>query len=114
METPTINKKKGKTKSVGVTPCHSACLKGANTYFQLPGSLTTIIAAIVNPLKKSKEINLEFISLNYNFFYNPSPLMSSASEGRLFVGFMASQSIGIFKTSGTRKSSFETPRPSFS
>ena len=27
-ETPTINKKKGNTKSVGVTPCHSACLSG--------------------------------------------------------------------------------------
>jgi len=29
METPTINKKKGKTRSVGVQPCHSACLRGA-------------------------------------------------------------------------------------
>ncbi len=29
METPTINKKKGKIRSVGVQPCHSACLKGA-------------------------------------------------------------------------------------
>ena len=29
MAMPTMNKKKGKTKSVGVQPCHSACLKGA-------------------------------------------------------------------------------------
>jgi hypothetical protein len=31
METPTINKKKGNTKSVGVTPCQSACLNGGKT-----------------------------------------------------------------------------------
>ena len=29
IETPTINRKKGKTKSVGVAPFHSACLSGA-------------------------------------------------------------------------------------
>ena len=29
METPTRNKKKGKTRSVGVQPCHLACSKGA-------------------------------------------------------------------------------------
>ena len=28
IETPTINKKNGNTKSVGVTPCQSACLNG--------------------------------------------------------------------------------------
>src|SRR5690606_479238 len=27
---PTANKKKGKTKSVGVQPCQGACCKGAN------------------------------------------------------------------------------------
>jgi hypothetical protein len=58
IEIPTINKKKGKTKSVGVTPCQSACLRGGKTYDQLPGSFTTIIAAIVTPLKKSREISL--------------------------------------------------------
>ena len=58
IETPTINKKKGKTKSVGVAPFHCACLKGSNMYVQLPGSLTTIIAAMVRPLKKSSEISL--------------------------------------------------------
>ena len=57
METPTINKKKGKTKSVGVAPCHEACLSGPKKCVQLPGSLTTIMAAMVNPLKKSSEIN---------------------------------------------------------
>ena len=31
METPTINKKKGKTKSVGVQPFHLECNKGAYT-----------------------------------------------------------------------------------
>jgi hypothetical protein len=58
METPTIKRKKGKTKSVGVAPCHSACSKGAYTCDQLPGSLTIIMPAIVIPLKKSNEINL--------------------------------------------------------
>jgi hypothetical protein len=29
METPIINKKKGNIRSVGVQPCHSACLRGA-------------------------------------------------------------------------------------
>ena len=29
MLTPTINKKKGKTRSVGVQPCHLACRNGA-------------------------------------------------------------------------------------
>ena len=58
MDTPTINKKNGKTKSVGVAPCHSACSKGAYTCDQLPGSLTIIIPAIVNPLKKSNDNNL--------------------------------------------------------
>ena len=29
METPTMNKKKGKIKSVGVQPCQAACSKGA-------------------------------------------------------------------------------------
>ena len=31
METPTIKRNKGKTRSVGVAPCHSACLSGAYT-----------------------------------------------------------------------------------
>ena len=31
MDTPTINKKKGKTKSVGVQPSHGAWRKGGKT-----------------------------------------------------------------------------------
>jgi hypothetical protein len=31
IDIPTINKKKGNIKSVGVNPCHSACKKGAYT-----------------------------------------------------------------------------------
>ena len=61
IETPATNKKKGKTKSASVAPFHAARRKGANTCSQLPGSFTTIIRAIVKPLKKSKEINLGFI-----------------------------------------------------
>ena len=30
-DTPTINTKKGKMRSVGVQPCHSACSNGAYT-----------------------------------------------------------------------------------
>ena len=62
IETPTMNKKNGKTRSVGVAPCHSAWRSGENTCDQLPGSLTTIIAAIVRPLKKSRDNSLCFIS----------------------------------------------------
>ena len=50
---PIIKRKKGKTKSVGVAPCHSACNKGAYTCDHVPGVLTKIIKAIVMPLKAS-------------------------------------------------------------
>ena len=50
---PIMNKKKGKTKSVGVQPCQSACNNGAYTCAQEPGVLTKIIKAIVIPLKAS-------------------------------------------------------------
>ena len=54
METPTIKRKKGKTKSVGVAPCHSACSKGAYTCDQLPGSLTIIIPTYKKEPEKKK------------------------------------------------------------
>jgi hypothetical protein len=53
-----MNRKNGNTRSVGVQPCHSACLRGGYTYFQLPGVLTIIINAIVIPLKISSETSL--------------------------------------------------------
>src|SRR5690606_33249548 len=52
---PTANRKKGKTKSVGVQPCHGACFNGANICDQVPGLLTKIIKATVAPLKTSNE-----------------------------------------------------------
>tara|TARA_B100001029_G_C14753455_1_gene282059 strand:- start:267 stop:482 length:216 start_codon:yes stop_codon:yes gene_type:complete len=55
IDVPTKNKKKGKTKSVSVHPCHLACSKGEYTYPQLPGLLTIIIRAMVIPLKISME-----------------------------------------------------------
>jgi hypothetical protein len=53
MLNPTIKRKNGNTKSVGVHPSHGACLKGAYTYCQEPGVLTIIINAIVIPLRIS-------------------------------------------------------------
>ena len=52
---PTMNRKKGNTKSVGVQPCHSACSSGGYTCFQLPGLFTRIIEAIAIPRKTSRD-----------------------------------------------------------
>src|SRR4028119_425971 len=52
---PTINRKKGNTKSVGVQPCHSACSSGGYTCSQLPGLFTRIIEAIAIPRKTSRD-----------------------------------------------------------
>lgn len=53
---PTINRKKGKTRSVGVAPCHAAWRKGENIFAHDPGLLTKIIPAIVIPRKTSSAI----------------------------------------------------------
>ena len=58
IETPMINIKKGKTKSVGVNPFHSAWRNGAYTYFQEPGLFTMIMPAMVSPRITSSESNL--------------------------------------------------------
>src|ERR1700686_2880957 len=58
MATPTINKKKGKTRSVGVQPFHSECFNGQYEDGPSPGSLTKIIAAIVTPRNTSSDISL--------------------------------------------------------
>src|SRR5699024_1529473 len=52
---PTAKRKNGNTKSVGVTPCHEACFKGAYICPQLPGLFTNIINATVAPRKTSRE-----------------------------------------------------------
>jgi hypothetical protein len=52
---PTMNRKKGNTKSVGVQPCHSACSSGGYTCSQLPGLFTRIIEAIAIPRKTSRD-----------------------------------------------------------
>ena len=61
IDTPTMNMKNGYTKSVRVIPCQSACSNGAKVLPQLPGLLTMIIKAIVNPLKTSTDIYLSLI-----------------------------------------------------
>jgi hypothetical protein len=53
IETPTTNRKKGKTKSVGVHPCQLECSKGAKMCPQLPGVFTVIMVAMVMPLRTS-------------------------------------------------------------
>jgi hypothetical protein len=53
--TPTMNRKYGKIRSVGVQPCHAACSSGGYTCAQLPGLLTSSIAAIVAPRNTSSE-----------------------------------------------------------
>src|SRR5688572_5404895 len=55
METPTMNRKNGKIRSVGVHPCHGACSSGAYTVSQSPGLLTTTMAAIVMPRNTSSD-----------------------------------------------------------
>jgi hypothetical protein len=62
IELPTIIKKKGKIRSVGVKPCHFACNKGGNTALQVPGVFTKIINATVKPLKKSTD-SILFLSM---------------------------------------------------
>jgi hypothetical protein len=56
--TPTMKRKKGKTRSVGVHPLQDACLRGGNTLLQEPGLLTNIIPAIVIPLSTSRAVYL--------------------------------------------------------
>lgn len=53
IDTPTMNRKNGKTISVGVAPCHLACKRGEYTEFQEPGVLTSIMKAIVIPRNTS-------------------------------------------------------------
>ncbi len=55
IETPTMKRKNGKIRSVGVQPCHSECSSGAYTWPQSPGSLTSSIAATVMPRRASTE-----------------------------------------------------------
>src|SRR3954454_6448632 len=53
--TPAIHRNDGKTTSVGVHPCHSACFSGQYAASASPGVLTRIISAIVAPRKASRE-----------------------------------------------------------
>src|SRR5262245_30207692 len=55
MATPTMNRKNGKMRSVGVQPCHSACRSGGYTARHVPGLLTSTIAATVSPRNASSE-----------------------------------------------------------
>lgn len=57
VEIPMMNRKKGKTKSQGVSPFHTECCKGA--YDTLPPALLTrIIPATVMPLSASSDKSL--------------------------------------------------------
>ena len=56
-DVPTMNRKNGKMRSVGVQPCQGACSSGQYWYFSphWPGLLTRIIARMVTPRKTSSD-----------------------------------------------------------
>jgi hypothetical protein len=54
---PEIKRKEGKTRAVGVHPCHDACLNGAYTWLHVPGVFTMIIKTTVIPLNTSRDIS---------------------------------------------------------
>lgn len=68
--TPTINKKNGKTQSVGVQPCQGAWRKGGYTYSQVPGVFTKIIPAIVIPRKTSSATSRLLCSMSKGFRFD--------------------------------------------
>src|SRR5829696_4736686 len=53
--TPTMKRKNGNTRSVGVQPSHLECSSGGKTLSQSPGLLTTTIVAIVRPRNTSSQ-----------------------------------------------------------
>ncbi len=53
-----MNIKNGNTRSVGVSPFHVACRRGAYTLPHEPGLFTSIMPAIVMPLRMSSASNL--------------------------------------------------------
>jgi hypothetical protein len=55
MATPTMNRKNGKMRSVGVQPCQSAWRRGPYTARQVPGLLTSTMPATVRPRKTSSD-----------------------------------------------------------
>ena len=59
MDTPTIKRKVGAMRSVKVRPFHLVCRSVEKTCSSLPGKLTMIMAAIVNPRIVSSEIKRE-------------------------------------------------------
>src|SRR5690606_8519354 len=69
MEFPTTKRKVGKTRSVRVNPCQSACSKAEKVVAPFPGELTTIIKATSNPLNTSRERYLFFNWVMVGRFY---------------------------------------------
>src|SRR5579871_3432300 len=55
IDTPTMNRNDGKTRSVAVQPSQGACFSGSYTACHDPGLLTRIIPASVIPRKASSE-----------------------------------------------------------
>ena len=56
-----MNRKVGKTKSVGVNPCQEACFNGPYVNVPFPEVLTKIMAANVIPRRMSNERKRDFI-----------------------------------------------------
>lgn len=63
VDAPVMKTKDGKTKSVGVKPCHLACSSMLKAIDQSPGVLTIIIKHIVMPRKISRDSKRIFILL---------------------------------------------------
>ena len=80
-EIPTINRKKGKTKSVGVQPCHAACSRGEKMCPQSPGLFTIVIIMMVNPRSTSTEIILGFSIHRFSMITSFCPGLCLNSNG---------------------------------
>ena len=57
IDTPITNMKNGNTRSVGVSPIHSAWLNGAYRWLQVPGLFTSNMPAMVIPRRISTANN---------------------------------------------------------
>lgn len=92
VEIPMMNRKKGKTKSQGVSPFHAECCKGA--YDTLPPALLTrIIPATVMPLSASSDKSLFYGQVPaVRFLYR---VLSFSSYNQLFINVIASFATSI-------------------
>ncbi len=82
IDTPTITRKNGNTRSVGVQPFHSACSSGAYTWLQVPGLLTSSMAATVMPRSASTDAKRVGVWLDGELLMEGIPCGQVAEAGR--------------------------------